>query len=70
MLYVTRPAKINYMSAKKSPIFLSLHCHNLQTSINRERFAGLNFHRFQPIKFSWENFRGALRLQHLSNAII
>ena len=29
-------------------------------SVNMERFAGLNFHGFNPISFH-ENFRGALR---------
>ena len=40
------------------------------TTLNGERFAGLNFCGFHPIKFSWENFCDALCLKHLNNAVV
>ena len=38
--------------------------------VNGERFAGLNFCGLHPMKFSWENFCGALGLKHLNNAVL
>ena len=35
-----------------------------------EKFAGLNFCRFDPMKFLQEKFHGALHLKYLNNAII
>ena len=40
---------------------------SLSITVNGEIFSGLNFHRFHPIKFSRENFRGALHLKYLAN---
>ena len=35
-------------------------------TVNGERFAGLNFCGFHYVKFTQENFHGALRLKHLN----
>ena len=43
---------------------------NIRCTTNKERFTALNFHGFYPMKFSQENFPGALCLKHLNNAII
>ena len=39
-------------------------------TVNRERFTGLNFHGFHPMKFFTGNFCCALHLKYLNNAII
>ena len=34
--------------------------HMAMHTVNEERFAGLNFHGFYPMKFLWENFHNAV----------
>ena len=58
----TRSFVANYICVSHSYM-----CVAYIATVNGERFAGLNFRRFQ---FLWENFRSALRLQRLNNAII
>ena len=41
-----------------------------ETSVNMERFAGLNFHGFNFMKYLQKNFCGTLCLKYLNNTIL
>ena len=48
-LYVTGPAKINHVSAKKLPIFSSLQYHNLRTNCTKHNKTSITAAEFNVL---------------------